>query len=290
MKSLIDIYDVEKECTYKGEIYSVRDNGAIMRHPQEGKKPRQIDNEWTFGVIDKYKGYFRLSSEPVHRIVATAFLGEPPSSEYVVDHIDTNRQNNRPTNLRWITRLDNILLNDITRKKIESICNCPIEEILNDITILRKIDLPLNLGWMKVVSQDEANHSLEKWKKWEPTNYSSDYGKSGYPLEPKDNNISLVNYYNNLRLGKEFFFKYYSNERSSYNIIDYCMSEDNDKIYVATYLTNGIKKYFLTSIVVKNNTFVYETTSYFDKKSLDKYMTIAKGEEWTGGDVYDDYC
>jgi len=303
MKNLIDIYDVEKECTYKGELYSVRDNGAIMRHPQEGKKPRQIDNKWTFGVIDKYKGYFRISSEPVHRIVATAFLGEPPSNDYVVDHIDTNRQNNRPSNLRWVTRLDNILLNDITRKKLEAICNCSIEEILNDITILRKIDLPLNLDWMKVVSQDEANYSLEKWRKWKSLKkgknsynlnntfyYSSDYDKSGYPLEPNENNISLINYYNNLKLGKEFYYKYYSNERNTYTIIDYCLNEEKNALYVATYLINGIKKYFLTSIIIRDNTFIYETKSYFDENSIDKYMTIARGEEWTGGEVFDDYC
>ena len=39
-------------------------------------------------------------------------------SDYVVDHIDTNRRNNRAENLRWVTRLDNILLNPITCARI----------------------------------------------------------------------------------------------------------------------------------------------------------------------------
>ena len=75
MDRLIDIYDVEKTCEYKDNVYSVRDNGSVMRHPQEGKKPRPLDNKWTFGTINIQKGYTMIGSEPVHRIVATAFLG-----------------------------------------------------------------------------------------------------------------------------------------------------------------------------------------------------------------------
>lgn len=114
---LVDVYGEEKQCKYNGEIYSVRDNGAVMRHPKDENKPRPLDNIWTFGTINKQNGYLMLSSDRVHRIVATAFLGEAPSKDYIVDHIDTNRQNNRPSNLRWITKLENILLNPITCKK-----------------------------------------------------------------------------------------------------------------------------------------------------------------------------
>lgn len=47
---MVDINDfkVQKECTYKGELYSVRDNGSIMRHQKEGKKSRPQDGKWTF--------------------------------------------------------------------------------------------------------------------------------------------------------------------------------------------------------------------------------------------------
>ena len=75
-----------------------------------------------------------MESEPVHRIVGTAFSCEAPSKSHVVDHINTNRQNNRPENLKWVTRLENIVLNDITRRKLELLCGCSIEEILSDLS------------------------------------------------------------------------------------------------------------------------------------------------------------
>ena len=37
----------------------------------------------------------------VHRLVALAFLGDPPTPRHTVDHIDTNAQNNHVNNLRW---------------------------------------------------------------------------------------------------------------------------------------------------------------------------------------------
>ena len=86
---LLQDYERQLECQYKGETYSVRDNGAVLRHPKNDDKPRPSDNKWTFGKYDDKTGYAKIAGESVHRIVATAFHGEPPSSQYVVDHIDT---------------------------------------------------------------------------------------------------------------------------------------------------------------------------------------------------------
>ncbi len=66
----VDDFELELECDYKSEHYSVRDNGAIMRHPKEGKKPRKLDECWKFGKPND-KNYLCFSSEQVHRIVAT---------------------------------------------------------------------------------------------------------------------------------------------------------------------------------------------------------------------------
>ncbi len=142
----IDDYKEVKDCIYKEEHYSVRDNGAVMRHPREGKRIRKDDNVWTFGKPNDITGYMEIAGQRVHRIVAFAFHGNPPTDQHVVDHIDTNRRNNRPGNLRWLTRLENALNNPITRARIENLCGS-IEVFLADPSILRVhfISVPLQL-------------------------------------------------------------------------------------------------------------------------------------------------
>ena len=151
----VNDYQREVDCTYDDERYSVRDNGAVMRHPRAGKRPRPTDNQWTFGKPNSQNGYMYISQVRIHRIVATAFHGEPPTPEHVVDHIDTNRRNNRPENLRWLTRLENALLNPITVSRIEFICGS-IETFLADPSILRHGSLDRNFEWMRTVSPEEA--------------------------------------------------------------------------------------------------------------------------------------
>ena len=89
----VNDYNVVKDCVYKEESYSVRDNGAVMRHAREGKRRRKDDNIWTFGKPNEKTGYMEIAGQSVHRIVAFAFLGNPPTTQHVVDHIDTNRRN-----------------------------------------------------------------------------------------------------------------------------------------------------------------------------------------------------
>ena len=116
--------------------------------------------------LQNHYGYMLLSSEVVHRIVATAFHGKPSNPRLVVDHRDTNRQNNRPENLRWLTKLENILNNPTTRKKIEFICGS-IENFLNDPSILNDyVSEDPNFSWMRTVTREEAQRSLQRITAW----------------------------------------------------------------------------------------------------------------------------
>lgn len=165
---MIDSYKEVKECVYKDEHYSVRDNGAIMRHLREGKKARRDDGVWTFGIKNFQNGYMMLGQHRVHIIVATAFLGARDSKVYVVDHIDTNRCNNRVENLRWFTRLENALNNEITRNKIIYICGS-IEAFIENPSILKErlIGEP-SLDWMRTVTKKEAALAYKNLKRyWE---------------------------------------------------------------------------------------------------------------------------
>ena len=176
----INNYIQEKECVFNNELYSVRDNGAVLRHSQEGRRLRKLDGQWTFGKLNERTGYLEIASVRIHRIVATAFHGEPPTKEHVVDHIDTNKQNNRPENLRWVTRLENILLNPITVKRIEIVCDCTIDEFLQDIDKYRDVlkSAPTDISWMRRVSADEGKATLNNLLRWA----ESDDKPVGQPL------------------------------------------------------------------------------------------------------------
>lgn len=43
-----------------------------------------------------------------HRLIAAAFLPPPPFENAEIDHIDRNKHNDCPTNLRWTNRFDNM--------------------------------------------------------------------------------------------------------------------------------------------------------------------------------------
>ena len=166
MNDLSDTYSKEVLCIYEGESYSVRDNGAILRHSRKGFHKRRKDDIWTFGTINKENGYLLLSGVRVHRIVATAFLGEAPTKEHIVDHINTNKQDNRPENLRWVTKLENIILNPITCKKIMWMTGKPIDYVLQHIEILHDINLSPDIQWMRTVTAQESKNCYENLLHW----------------------------------------------------------------------------------------------------------------------------
>jgi hypothetical protein len=202
----VDSYNEIKECVYKDEHYSVRADGAIMRHQREGMRKRKLDDVWSFGTPNAATGYMDFCGERVHRIVATAFLGPAPSEQHVVDHFDTNRQNNRPENLRWLTKLENILNNEITRKKVELICGS-IEAFLENPSLLYGYETEdKNFSWMRNVTKEEAKNCLENWNKWVRSISSNpNYRNKGNHIgdwiynTPKNNQtIAAKNYFDNV--------------------------------------------------------------------------------------------
>lgn len=167
-EKLLDTFCEQKECEYKGECYSVRDNGAVYRHtPSSNLKSRPLDNFWTFGKKNVKTGYMTIGSHRVHIIVATAFHGSNDTTKLVVDHIDTNRCNNRPDNLRWVTRLENALNNPATRKRIEFLCGGDINRFIENPACLRDLaGTNQDVMWMRTVSAEEAKNAYERVMRW----------------------------------------------------------------------------------------------------------------------------
>ena len=161
----VELFGEVKECMFEGDRYSVRDNGAVFRYQREGKRLRATDNKWTFGAENSSNPYLLISGVRIHRIVATAFHGEPPDPRYVVDHIDTNCRNNRPENLRWLSRLENVLKNPLTRRRVELLCGS-IEAFLDDPSILRNLSGRPNFEWMRSVTPEEAQNCKARIAIW----------------------------------------------------------------------------------------------------------------------------
>lgn len=348
-----EYYNEEKQCVYKNETYLVRNNGAVLRYPKNLNKIRPLDNKWTFGKPGD-KGYLYIAGVQVHRIVATAFCGAAPSTQHIVDHKDTNRQNNRPENLHWVTKLENALNNPITRKRIITVCGS-IETFLENPSLLGESQLDTNFSWMRRVTPEEAKISREKLEEWAKSDTPSSGGKIGQWIYKEqifalDNNMDkwkknwksekkstlpddffyvdnykddeenpdyiesltvgavqrnwqtptefpccpqsisdtpLEDYLKNLQIGKIFSKNQYGQSK----ITQFGLSKDKNTIAVQTYTEGGVKNLFVAKVTFENNLFVHTNGgSYFSDEGADKYYTLALGEEWTGGDVFDDYC
>lgn len=331
MKSELCASSGHVDCTYEGEQYSVRANGAIYRHLRPGKRSRPFDGYWTFGKVNTVTGYLHLASVRVHRIVATAFHGAPPTPQHVVDHIDTNRQNNRPENLRWVTRLENVLLNPITAKRI-ALAYGSVEAFLTNPRMAPiNESLEKNFEWMKSVSLEEARLSQERLMRWATSDSVPSGGALGdwlfdrkpttpiqvkrpsdtsptlilsrtpgavqrkwhvpasFPACPQSGTAaSLETYAAQLQPGTVFA----ANDFNRSVVDRAAISLDKRSLWVlCAFAGESVKPWSVAKITFEDGVFVHESDgTYSEKESADKYFTIGQGFQWTGGEVFDDFC
>lgn len=323
----IDDFEQQKECAYKGERYSVRDNGAILRHHRPQGRSRKMDNVWTFGNVNTVHGYMEISSVRVHQVVATAFHDEKPTGQHVVDHIDTNKRNNRPENLRWVTRLENALLNPITARRIEIVCGSIEAFLENPKAFWDKFPNP-NDKWMGTVSKAEAEISHQRLLAWATSKKMPSGGSLGdwifkrpLPDEEKlteyNENVDLnsktenaiqrnwktpsefpccpqtyegnpiLTYAENLKPGLLLC----RNELYSSVVLKTAVVNDDQEIYVMTESESSLKRWAIAKITFEDGKFVHTSIqNFFSQNGAEKQFTIAQGLEWNGEDSIDDYC
>jgi hypothetical protein len=294
---LLNRFDREVTCTYRGETYSVRDNGAVFRHRRHHARLRPLDEKWTFGRADKKVGYMFISSIRVHHIVATAFHGPQPSKDHVVDHIDTNRQNNRPENLRWVTKLENILLNPITARRV-IIAYGSIENFLKNPDQPKSGKLDPNFEWMRTVTKKEAEESrrrlldwaksermpsgvmLGEWVYGSPTEQYVEEPEpvdliesrtpgaiqknwktpSEFPLCPSEIDANaLGEYCDRLKDGEVFSLNDYGESK----VVSAELSESSETLVVLSDIPSGVKAWALAGVSVEDGLFVHENLARF---------------------------
>lgn len=88
------------------ELFDLREDGSICWRKTRGGRaagtPAGAKNGEGYLVVGIYKkSYF------VHRVVFAMFNGRWPNTALVIDHIDGDRLNNRPENLREVSKKEN---------------------------------------------------------------------------------------------------------------------------------------------------------------------------------------
>lgn len=86
------------------EDYSISSLGVIMRGDKEIKSFLLPNGYARVNIYNNGKA----KQFSVHRLVALAFIGDPPCEKMVVNHKNSIRNDNRLDNLEWVTQSQNV--------------------------------------------------------------------------------------------------------------------------------------------------------------------------------------
>ena len=171
---------------YKGiEVSSI---GRIRKAANKSRKERIL----TEFPKDR-DGYCRCSvqkldgtwtSQPVHRLVAKAFISNP-NNKPSVNHIDNNRTNNKVENLEWVTPKENVYHSYINGNR-QFNKEVPKKTLLTDFQIsqidkLRELYTVSQLAKLFNIEYQSLKNIIHKKKQYErldnqqPSNYNSIY-------------------------------------------------------------------------------------------------------------------
>jgi hypothetical protein len=298
----------ETEISFRDERYSVRDNGYILRHSRSTGRKRKDDDTWTFGTSVDEKGFYLIGNQTVHSIIATAYCGVKPSGQHIVLHKNYNKKDNRSQNLMWVTKFQFHILQPNVQSQLKIVSKKKkLEDVLSNFESI-KLQLPNNLLWMQSISQEEANKALEMFRVLKfDLKKDSEYKdiksltknavqrknwwiKCEFPCCPKDDiRNTLYTYYENLSNNKLFCINDY------YKTIIDAFSFNKDKTAIIIKGSDSeeesVKPWKLAEITLENSVYVHKNLgTFFKEDGANKYFTIAIGEEWLNGEVFDDFC
>ena len=125
---------IEKPVPYWPGYYA-RSDGTIRR-PNGVVLMGSSNNNGYRCFRAKRKNWRRFYTQWVHRFVALAWVPNPRPDIFVeVDHIDRDPNNNKPSNLRWLSRSLNMLNNGARNTGFDSKMN----KYYSRVTALKKV-------------------------------------------------------------------------------------------------------------------------------------------------------
>ena len=115
---------------YEG-LYQVSNLGMVKSLNYRGSKKEKV-----LSLNRERTGYERVKLckegqhkvERIHKLVAMAFIPNPENKP-CIDHINTDRSDNRVENLRWVTHKENCN-NDLTRKNSGNKAVCKRRKVI----------------------------------------------------------------------------------------------------------------------------------------------------------------
>lgn len=158
------------------------------------KAPSKRNKERIFSKFPKDRdGYCRCSvqkedgtwtSQPVHRLVAKAFIPNPFNKQ-AVNHIDGNRENNTVDNLEWVTPRENVLHS--YKYGVRKVCKViPKKTLLTDYQVsqidnlrvtytVNQISKLFNISYQSLKNIIHKKKQCERLDNQQPSNYKSIY-------------------------------------------------------------------------------------------------------------------
>lgn len=90
---------------YEG-FYSISNQGRVYSHIT-GKCRSDVKSGYGYRAIELSDFQHKKHRFYIHRLVALAFLGTPQCPDYVVNHKNLNKSDNRVENLEWVSQAEN---------------------------------------------------------------------------------------------------------------------------------------------------------------------------------------
>lgn len=112
-------------------LYEVNENGTIFRNIKS-KKQSKIKLDFHHSEKGYYTTFVRIGGRkpgaktirvPIHKVVAECWLGDKPDG-YEIDHIDRDSHNNHYSNLRYVTKSEQMKNRDYSNISKQGTINC----------------------------------------------------------------------------------------------------------------------------------------------------------------------